>query len=62
MHIFYCAGEKFGEVAGVHRTLATEAPDAESTGVLSVPGSVRIRHRTPGTGRGLNSVGASSAA
>ena len=31
MYIFYCAGGKLGEVAGVfHRTLATEAPDAES--------------------------------
>jgi len=30
VHIFYCAGGKFGEVAGnTHRTLALVAPDAE---------------------------------
>jgi len=35
-----------------NRTLASGAPDAESERpVQSVPGSARVRHRTPGTGR-----------
>ena len=51
--------------------LATEAPDAGhggtgcsacASGVLSVPGLVTLRHRTPGTGRGLNRVGVFGAA
>ena len=49
MYIFYYAGVKFEEVAGVtgrierrHRTLALES------GVLSVPGPVRVKHRTQG--------------
>ena len=33
-----------------------------ASGVLSVPGSIRVRHQTPGTGCGLNPVGASGAA
>ena len=57
MHIFYCAGGKFGEVAGVflaHRTLAVEATDVESERpVQTVPGPARVRHRTIGTGRWL---------
>jgi len=37
-----------------HRTLASGAPDTESERpVQSVPGSARVRHRTPGTGRRL---------
>jgi len=56
VHIFYCAGGKFGEVAGVflaHRTLASRAPDAESERpVQTVPGPARVRHWTTGTGRG----------
>ena len=55
MHIFYCAGGKFGEVVGnTHRTLATEAPDAVSERpVQTVPDPARVRHRTIGTGRWL---------
>jgi len=57
VHIFYCAGGNFGEVAGVflaHRTLAFGAPNAESERpVQTVPGPARVRHRTIGTGRGL---------
>ena len=70
MHIFYYAGGKFREVAGVF--LAKKySPDADcigtgrwgcASGVLSVPGPVRVRHRTLGTGRRLNPVGASGAA
>ena len=30
-----------------------------ASGVQAVPGSARVRHRTPGTGRGLDPVGAS---
>jgi len=64
MHIFCCAGGKFGEVAGV-------SPDDDcggigrwgcASGVLSVRGLVRVRHRTLGTGHRLNPVGASGAA
>jgi len=33
-----------------------------ASGVLSVPGSVGVRHRTPGTGRGLDPVCASGVA
>jgi len=37
-----------------HRTLASGAPDAESERpVQTVPGPVRVRHRTIGTGRWL---------
>ena len=37
-----------------HQTLATEAPDAKSERpVQTVPGPVRVRHRTIGTGRWL---------
>ena len=59
VHIFYCAGGKFGVVAGVflaektltgrwlleHRTLRRP--------VQTVPGPVRVRHRMIGTGRWL---------
>ena len=60
MHIFYCAGGKFGEVAGVFLTeehspdVDSEAPDAVPVRPVSrQPDSVRVRHRTIGTGRWL---------
>ena len=60
VHIFYCAGGKFGEDAGVflaeeHSADAgSEAPDAVSERpVCRLPDSVRVRHRTIGTGRSL---------
>ena len=60
MHIFYCAGGKIGEVAGVFLAeehspdAGSEAPDAVSERpVCRLPGSARVRHRTPGTGRKL---------
>ena len=60
MHIFYCAGGKIGEVAGVflaeeHSLDAnSEAPDAVPVRPVSrQPDSVRVRHRTIGTGRSL---------
>ena len=60
MHIFYCAGGKFGEVAGVFLAeehspdAGSEAPDAVSERpVCRLPDSVRVRHRTIGTGRWL---------
>ena len=61
MHIFfYCAGGKIGEVAGVFLVeehspdAGSEAPDAVSEcPVCRLPGSARVRHRTPGTGRKL---------
>jgi len=63
MHIFYCASEKFGKVVGV--------PDAVrrgtgrwplGSGVLSVLGPIRVKHRTQGVPCscvrcGLSSVG-----
>ena len=58
MHIFYCAGGKIGEVAGVSPDAGPQAPDAVLVRpVCSLSGSARVRHRTPGTGR---QVGASS--
>ena len=60
MHIFYCAGGKFGEVAEVFlaeehsQDAGSEAPDAVSERpVCRLPDSVRVRHRTIGTGRSL---------
>ena len=60
MNIFYSAGGKFGEVVGVffakkHSPDAgSEAPDAVPVRpVYMLPGSARVRHRTPGTGRRL---------
>jgi len=54
MHIFYCAGGKFREVAGVflaekHSSDAGRGGTrriACASGVLSVTGPVRVRHRT----------------
>jgi len=64
VHIFYCAGGKFGEVAEVfltenHRTLAVEAPDAEA--VRPVCCGARVKHRTVNTGRRVAPVRASGA-
>ena len=60
MHIFYCAGGKVGEVAGVFLAeehsldVGSEAPDAVPVRPVSrQPDSVRVRHRTIGTGRSL---------
>ena len=60
MHTFYCAGGKIGEVAGVFLAeehspdAGSEAPDAVSERpVCRLPDSVRVRHRTIGTGRWL---------
>ena len=61
VHIFYCAGGNFfGEVAGVFLAeehspdAGSEAPDAvPERPVCRLPGSARVRHRTPGTGRKL---------
>ena len=60
MHIFYCAGGKIGEVAGVFLAeeyspdAGSEAPDAVfERPVCRLPGSARVRHRTPGTGHKL---------
>ena len=56
MHIFYCAGGNFGEVVGVFLSpdASTEAPDAVHVRpVCRQPSSVRVRHRTLGTGRSL---------
>ena len=60
MHIFYCAGGKIGEVVGVFLAeehspdAGSEAPDAVSERpVCRLPDSVRVRHRTIGTGRSL---------
>jgi len=60
VHNFYCTGGKFGEVVGVflaekHSPDASpEAPDvALVRPVCRQPGSVRVRHRTLGTGRNL---------
>ena len=70
MHIFYCADGKFGEVAGVF-SLEKHSADAGrggtkrcayASGVLSVPDSVRVRHRTLGTRRRLNPACVSGAA
>jgi len=60
MYIFYCAGGKFGEV--LRETLSRRSTRrwAYASGVLSVPGPVRVRHWTLGTGRRLNPVAASS--
>jgi len=67
MHIFYCAGGKFGEVAGMFLT-EKHSQDAGPGGtgrracvsdVLSVPGPARVKHWTPGTGRRLDPIGAS---
>jgi len=53
VYIFYCAGGKFGVVAGVFLTkkhspdAGSEAPDAVSERpVCRLPGSARVRHRT----------------
>ena len=60
MHSFYCAGGKIGEVAGVFLAekhspdAGPEAPDAVPVRpVCRLPGSGRVRQRTPGTGRRL---------
>ena len=60
MHIFYYAGGKIGEVAGVFLAkehspdAGSEAPDAVSERpVFRLPGLARVRHQTPGTGRKL---------
>ena len=47
-----------------HRTLTAEASDNEPTRSVccQVPGSVRVRHRTLGTGHGLNPIGVSGVA
>ena len=60
MHIFYCAGGKFREVTGVF-LVEEHSPDADSVAPDAVPvrpvsrqpDSVRVRHRTMGTGRSL---------
>ena len=60
VHIFYCAGGKIAEVAVVFLAekhspdAGSEAPDAVSVRpVCMLPDSVRVRHRTIGTGRSL---------
>ena len=60
MLIFYCAGGKIGEVAGVFLAeehspdAGSEAPDAVcERPVCRLPGPARLRHRTLGTGRWL---------
>ena len=60
MHIFYCVGGKIGEVVGVFLAeehspdAGLEEPDAVSERpVCTLPGSARVRHRTPGTRRKL---------
>jgi len=60
VHIFYCPGGKIGELAGVFLAkkhspdAGPEAPDAMPVRPVSrQPGSVRVRHRTIGTGRSL---------
>ena len=60
VHIFYCTGGKYGEVAGVFLAeehspdAGSEAPDAVSERpVCRLPGPARVRHRTLGTGRWL---------
>ena len=62
MHIFYCVGGKLGEVTGVFLAeehspdAGSEAPDAvPERPVQTVPGPARVRHRTIGTGRWLES-------
>ena len=57
MHIFYCVGGKFGEVAD--RTLAVEAPDAEA--MRPVRCGARVKHRTVLTGRRVTPVPVSGA-
>ena len=60
MHIFYCAGGKIGEVAGVFLAekhspdAGPEAPDAMPVRPMCrLPDSARVRHQTPGTRRRL---------
>jgi len=56
VHFFYCADGKVGEVAGVFLAPDTgpEAPEAVPVRpVCRLPGSARVRHRMPGTGRRL---------
>jgi len=60
VNIFYSAGGKFGEAAGVffaekHSSDAgPEASDAVPVRpVYRLPGSARVRHQTLGTGRRL---------
>ena len=56
--------QECSSLRNTHRTLTAEAPDAKPVCPVccQVPGSVRVRHRTLGTGRGLNPVGASGVA
>jgi len=69
MHIFYCTGEKFGEVIGVFLIENTHDALTVGTGrcacvssVLSPSGDVRVEHRTLCTGHRLDPVCAASVA
>jgi len=65
VHIFYCIGGKFGEVAEKHKPDTSHGGTGRcvcASGVLSVPSLAMVRHRKPGTGRGLDPVCASGVA
>jgi len=70
VYIFYCTSGKFREVMGVFLT-EKHSPDAVlrgterwtlASGVLSVPGSAKVKHRTHYTGRRVFPVHASCVA